>query len=240
MITVALTGPDGAGKSTLSKRMETSLRIPVKYIYMGINLEASNLVAPTTFFWERTKQAIGLQPNKKGGPPDSGGYKPLSKNPLKRVARELKSGLRATNLIFEEWFRQIIAWYYQVRGYVVIFDRHFFFDYFAHHIANNPERSIGHRIHGRMLKHFFPKPNLVILLDAPPEILFARKGEGTLESLEHRRREYLKLRDMVNHFVIVDASQPEDKVSKQVSDLVLDFYTWKKMSKIRSGELRMK
>lgn len=234
MITIALTGPDGAGKSTMSRRMETTLPIPTKYIYMGINMEASNLVLPTTFLWERVKRVFGMQTDKKGGPPDPGGYKPLSKNPFKRVAKELKSGLRAANLILEEWFRQLVAWYYQVRGYIVIFDRHFFFDYFAHHVTKNPDRSIGHRIHGKMLKKFFPKPNLVILLDAPPEVLFARKGEGTLESLEHRRQEYLKLRDMVNHFVIVDASQPEEVVTKQVTDLILDFYTWKKMSKVRS------
>ena len=71
-------------------------------------------------------------------------------------------------------------------------------------------------------------------LDAPPEILFARKSEGTLELLERRRREYLQLRDTVEQFVIVDATQSEDEVTKQVSDLILDFYTWKKMRRRRS------
>ena len=236
MITVALTGPDGAGKSTMSRRLENSLSIPAKYIYRGINLEASNHVLPTTLIWEQIKKLSGRQTHM-GGPPDPNRSRPLSRNPLKRISRELKSGFRVTNLILEEWFRQIIAWYYQIRGYIIIFDRHFFFDYYAHHISNNPKRSIGNRIHGSMLKHFFPKPNLVIFLDAPPEILFARKGEGTLESLERRRQEYLQLREMVKYFVIIDATQSEDEVTKQVSDLILDFYSWKKMSRMRSMNL---
>jgi thymidylate kinase len=239
MITIALTGPDGAGKSTMSRRLEKSLPIPAKYIYMGINPEASNLELPTTFIWNWIKKASGRQTNQ-GGPPDLNGYKPLSRNPVKRAASELKSGLRALNLILEEWFRQFVAWYYQLRGYIVIFDRHFFFDYFMHHVSNKAERSIGNRIHGAMLSRFFPKPNLVILLDAPPEILFARKGEGTLESLERRRQEYLQLRQMVTHFVIVDASQSEEAVTKQVSDLILDFYSWKKKGKTRSMDYTMK
>jgi hypothetical protein len=37
-----------------------------------------------------------------------------------------------------------------------------------------------------MLEHFYPKPNLVIYLDAPAEMLFARKKEGTIELLEQR------------------------------------------------------
>jgi len=233
MLTIALTGADGAGKSTLIRRLKVNLPLPVKQIYMGENFNSSNFVLPTTLLMHKIKQANGRQQDM-GGPPDPTKLKPLPRNPLKRAARELKSGIRIANLMAEEWFRQLVAWYYQVRGYIVIFDRHFFFDYYAHHIVNNTEQSIGNRIHGSMLKHIFPKPDLVICLDAPPEILFARKSEGTLELLEHRRREYLQMRDTVKQFVIVDATQSEDEVTKQVSDLILDFYSWKKMRRRRS------
>src|SRR5439155_10211002 len=46
--TVALIGPDGAGKTTVSRRIEQSLPVPVKYIYMGVNTDASNVMLPTT------------------------------------------------------------------------------------------------------------------------------------------------------------------------------------------------
>ena len=53
------------------------------------------------------------------------------------------------------------------------------------------------RIHGYNLRRLYPRPDLVILLDAPAEVFFARKGEGTLESIESRRQEYLAQRDDV-------------------------------------------
>lgn len=224
MQTIALMGADGAGKSTIIRRLTISLPMPVKQIYMGENFDSSNFVLPTTLLWHKIKRLSGKELDT-NGPPDPNKAKPLPKNPLQRVAWEMKSGLRIANLIAEEWFRQLVAWYYQLRGYVVIFDRHFFFDYYAHHIANNLEQPVGNRLHGSMLKHVFPRPNLVIFLDAPPEVLFARKGEGTIELLEHRRQEYLQLSDMVKNFVIVDATQSVDEVTKQVSDLILDFYS---------------
>ena len=46
---VALVGADGAGKSTITRLLETApLPAPVKRIYMGVNLEASSLMLPTT------------------------------------------------------------------------------------------------------------------------------------------------------------------------------------------------
>ena len=44
-----------------------------------------------------------------------------------------------------------------------------------------------------MLNYIFPKPDLVICLDAPGEVLFSRKAEGTIELLEQRRQEYLQV-----------------------------------------------
>jgi thymidylate kinase len=228
MVTVALAGADGAGKSTMSRRLEKSLPVRAKYIYMGINREASNLALPTTLLWKRIKRARGGSIDM-GGPPDPNRLQQLPKNPLKRIARELKSGLRIANLIAEEWFRQLVAWYYQFRGYVVIFDRHFYFDYYKHHIANiGINRTIADRVHGFMLNHVFPKPDFVIFLDAPAEVLFSRKGEGTLELLEQRRQEYLQIQKKVERFVTVDATQPMDEVALQICNLVMDFYSSKR------------
>jgi thymidylate kinase len=118
----------------------------------------------------------------------------------------------------------------------VLFDRHFFSDYYAYEIANNhSERPLANRIHGLMLKHLYPKPDLVICLDAPAEVLFARKGEGTLEFLEHRRQEYLQLQAVVPHFATVDATQPEEEVTRKVAALIGDFYRTKSNKVIKVG-----
>jgi thymidylate kinase len=127
-------------------------------------------------------------------------------------------------LTTEEWFRQGVIWYYLARGYAVLFDRHFFVDYFAHHIAGTTTyRPIAARLHGWMLDHVYPRPDLVILLDAPAEVLFGRKPEGTLEAVEHRRREYLDFQQHFKHFVIIDTSQAQDVVLSEVMRVLCEF-----------------
>jgi thymidylate kinase len=107
----------------------------------------------------------------------------------------------------------------------VLFDRHFFFDYYFYDVApNGADRLFSSRVHGYLLQNFYPKPDLVICLDAPAEVLFARKGEGTLESIQRRRDEYGQLRDVVQNFVTVDAAQPQDEVLADVIGLIRDFY----------------
>ena len=44
--TVALIGSDGAGKSTVARRVVERLPFPSEYLYMGVNLEASPVMLP--------------------------------------------------------------------------------------------------------------------------------------------------------------------------------------------------
>lgn len=223
MFTVALIGPDGAGKTTITRRLAQEMTLPVKYVYLGINLETSNLVLPTTRLLLEIKRARGGRPDM-AGPRDPERAKPLSKHPLKRAMSELKAGLRMANQMAEEWFRQSVVWYYLHRGYIVLFDRHFLLDYYYYDVVSTKERPLANRLHGFMLNHFYPRPDLVICLDAPAEVLFARKGEGTLESIDRRRQEYWQLRGLVEKFVIVDATQSEVKVLQDVDAIIKDFH----------------
>ncbi len=224
MFTVALIGPDGAGKTTIGRSLAGQLPFPTKYVYMGVNLESSNLVLPTTRLFLELKRLSGQRPDM-AGPPDPTKSKPRPKSILGKMTAGVKASLRLLNQLGEEWFRQTVIWIYQAQGFVVILDRHFFSDYYAHDVANtDPHRSLTSRIHGFILKHFYPRPELVIFLDAPPEVLFARKGEGTLELLEHRRQEYLRLREAVPCFVTVDASQPQAAVAQAVAQHIVQFH----------------
>ncbi len=222
MFVVALIGPDGSGKSTISKRLLLECPFPTRRIYMGINRDESNLMLPTTRFvtWLHTM----LNKNApQGGPRDSSeAPKPRSRNPVKRALQEVKSGLVLLNRIAEEWYRQAAAWYFVKRGKIVIFDRHFFADYYHYDIATR-DRGWTSRIHGYMLQHLYPKPDLVIYLDAPAETLFARKGEGTVELLEERRKAYLALRDKVAQFAVVDANRSIEAVYTDVLNILLAF-----------------
>ena len=224
MFSVALIGPDGAGKTTIGRRIEHTLSLPVKYVYMGVNLDSSNIMLPTTRLVHMLKRRLGAEPDV-AGPPDPDRRKPKPKGILKRVLAGTRASLRLVNRLGEEWFRQLVAWRFQRRCYVVLFDRHFFSDYYTYDIASKgADKRLSSRIHGWLLEHAYPKPDLVIYLDAPAEVLFARKGEGGLELLERRRQDYLKLRDLVDHFAIVDASLPEDDVARAVTETIENFH----------------
>lgn len=220
MVTVAFIGPDGAGKTTICKRLEQSLGLPCKSVYMGINLNASTLMLPTTRLLLQARRLLGIRPEM-AGPRNPDVKKPRPRGLVRKTAAAVKSGLRLANQLGEEWFRQAVAWYYTRRGYVVLFDRHFFGDYYATDVAAvDPRRPICSRIHGFMLNRLYPKPDLVIFLDAPATVLYARKGEGTLEYLERRRSDYRNLRRIVNDFVTVDATLSLDELTADVAKII--------------------
>ena len=105
----------------------------------------------------------------------------------------------------------------------MVFDRHFFADYYAYDVAAKTNRSASRRLHGFILSRLYPRPDLVIYLDAPAEILLERKGEGTLDSLERRRLEYFELGRVLAGFSIVDASQPLETVTREVAETIEAF-----------------
>jgi thymidylate kinase len=199
MSSIALIGPDGAGKTTLSRMLEQSELLPIRYLYMGVAASSSNVALPTTRLAEWVKQRTrktmmadrhdGALPSAVG----SGG--------------RLRAAVRLANRLVEEWYRQFVSWYYQIRGFVVLYDRHFLFD-FAPEIVNAERESLEQRIHRWALTYLYPRPDLVIFLDAPGEVLFARKGELSVVELERRRQGFLLQGKRIANFVRVDATKP--------------------------------
>ena len=223
---VALIGPDGAGKTTIARVLPERLPMRTTYLYMGVAAESSNKLLPTT----RVIEAIKARRRASGGPARSattalatpGGGTRRRRSPLKAALSALGAGLRLGNRVAEEWYRQGLAWSHQARGEAVLFDRHFYIDYHAADIAGAPE-SVRRRIHGWMLEHVFPRPDLVVYLDAPVEVLLARKGEGTLESIARRQEDYRSLAGEVEHFAVVDANRPLDEVIDAVVAEIVAF-----------------
>ena len=234
MFTVALVGADGSGKTTLTHRLAGSLSLPVKTVYMGINLEASNLLLPTTRLLLEVKRLRGKRPDMRG-PFDPALKKPAPKSKGKKAITGIKSSLRTANTLAEEWFRQAVVMYYQRRGFIVLLDRHFLFDYYFHHIFQvDKQLPLSDRLHGILLDRFYPRPDLVICLDAPAQVLYARKAEASLDLLEKRRQEYLQLGDIVKDFAVVDASRPLEQVLADVSRLICEYHLARKLKDGRS------
>jgi hypothetical protein len=224
VFTIALIGPDGAGKTAISRRIVESSPLRVKYLYMGVNVDSSNRMLPTTRLVAALRRTSGKKEEWKG-PPAPEQTKSAPKGFRKRVLGGLRASLRLVNRLGEEWYRQCLTWFYLWQGNIVLYDRHFFFDYYAYDIAPpQKNRPLSRRVHGFILQHIFPKPDLVIYLDAPAEVLFSRKGEGTIEDLERRRQEYLHAGEQVRHFVVVDATQSMEQVTNEVANLIWNFH----------------
>jgi thymidylate kinase len=75
-----------------------------------------------------------------------------------------------------------------------------------------------------VLSNFFPEPHLTVFLDAPADLLFARKAETTPEYLDRQRAAYLEQGRRVANFVCVDATQPLEEVFDDVQHTILEFH----------------
>lgn len=217
MYSVAVIGPDGAGKTTLTRRLEQSGLLRCRYIYMGVNIAASNVALPTSRLAERFKSTAGrpLVNNCVAGMPVG-----LASRIRAAAIAHLRPVARLVNRLADAWFRQAVSWYYQLRGFVVLYDRHFVFDY-APEIAVDPHESLDRSLHRWILGHLYPRPSLVIFLDAPGDVLFARKGESSVEELERRRQAFLRQGERLAGFVRVDATRPLEDVYHEVVSHVL-------------------
>lgn len=214
---LTLVGADGAGKSTQAKRLCSALNGSARYVYMGSNPSAFTHTLPTTKAWVRIKGAMGGAIHHSGPPEERSTRRPESA--IARGAQHLKSlavlGLRVS----EDLYRLLVAARYAHTGHTVIMDRHPYPDYYTRRVRDTGAwLRWGDRIHGFLLRHVYPRPSNLVILDAPAEVLHARKPEGSLAALEARRREYL---DMIGtcpgaSVTVIDASRPEESVFRDL------------------------
>jgi thymidylate kinase len=203
MFTVALVGPDGTGKSTLAARLSEELIIPNRILYMGVSFESSTQLLPASRLvrWVRGHRST-----------PHGNGEPSAVNRHGRLAG-LRAVLRLSNLLAEEWYRQLLAFYHLRQGRLVIFDRHFAIDYRYASAGRGPGRS-SRRLHLAILRRLYPRPDLVIVLDAPIEVLAARRDDP-IEVLARKRAEYLRTAAREG-FRVVATDQPLHAVVAEV------------------------
>jgi thymidylate kinase len=169
-LSVALLGPDGAGKSTLAGRIESTFYFPVRRIYMGL--------------WPTREAARG---------------------PAQAVFQIIRRPFRV-------WRRYLAGLRHRVLGRLVLFDRYIY-------DASLPARGSLiwlKRPYFWMLSRSCPSPNLIILLDAPGEVLHGRSGEYEPAHLEAERRHYRRLARRLPQLVQVDSNRPPEVVVSDV------------------------
>ncbi len=107
------------------------------------------------------------------------------------------------------------------RGHVVLLDRHP-----IDAVAVRPRRTLwGARLERLLVTRLTPAPDALIVLDAPGEVLFARKGEHSPEALDAWRAGYRRLPGAV----LVDATMSPDEVVDEVSR-----HVWRQLA-VRRG-----
>jgi thymidylate kinase len=234
MASVAIIGQDGAGKTTIANMVLEKLPYKMKYIYMGRNVDSSNYFLPTSKFIHLYKI---YKYKKKHKIRDSDAAKKLSLHEIDQDRKKDTRGkigafLRLLNRLAEEWYRLLISLSYQKRGFLVVYDRHFLVDSIPDKLDTEISRNrLTTRIHDWILKNLYETPSIIFFLYAPAEVLFARKGEATIDYIKAKNEAFLKFGENLKGFEVIDATQQVDKVFEDVKGKIDKLYISQKRNK---------
>jgi thymidylate kinase len=73
----------------------------------------------------------------------------------------------------------------------------------------------------KLIWRAIPKPDIVVILDAAPEVLQARKQEVSFEETARQCQAYRLLAPTLNNCHLVDATQSLERVVDEVGDVIL-------------------
>lgn len=114
----------------------------------------------------------------------------------------------------------IAARYHRLRGRVVLMDR---VAYDAL-LPGQQDSAARRRVSDDLAVWLGAVPDLLLVLDVPGHVMFARKGEHTADILEKWRQSYLELAERLPGSRILDAAQPQHVVQRLATTTV-----WRRM-----------
>ena len=195
-ICVAVLGPDGAGKTTLVSALPGALGGDPLVVYMGVNRDSQTHALPT-MRWAR--RAVPPIPEADPAAPPVAGEARRARGALR-----LRRVITRVHLLLDQAYRVGVGMRARRRGRTVIFDRYV---YDAEVDAAVVGRDGREQRLLRWIRRRFPAPDLVVVLDAPGDVLFARKGEHDVERLERLRRAYAAVAQDVPAVAVIDVRQ---------------------------------
>ena len=150
----------------------------------------------------------------------------MGSRPPQRPARRWTPGAGFAGLVIRYWSRYLAARFHRGRGRLVVFDR---YTYDALLPARRPLNGLR-RLRRWMLARACPAPDVIVVLDAPGEVLHERKGEHTVDHLEAQRQAYRDLLKQWPQTVVVDASRSAREVRSEVTAAIWRRYQERELS----------
>ena len=217
-------GGDGAGKSTIAGTILTTEGLDAVSIYMGSSVQSANRLLPTSrlVLWlKRSAYRRRVRGRSESPVPKTERIPAAEYEYASRSRGAVWVAARYINRFLEAWWRQFLALREQLRGRLVIYDRHFLFDdSILDAAADRADRPLPERIFRAAMRRTYPRPDLVVFLHAPGDVLVARKGEASAQYHDLQAERYRRQSDAVPRFVQIDASRPLDVVTREVLDHV--------------------
>ena len=162
-LTVAIVGPDGAGKSALVAALHARSDLRTLPIYMERRgVKATHSLPTTRWLVRRAGAARGRAGRPSGGLP-----------PLARIRRTVRNVVALPHELLEFGWRYLVGWRARRAGSIVLFDRYIYDSLVDSRVDG---RRGWERFRGGVFAAVFPPPDLMIVLDALRGALQARVG----------------------------------------------------------------
>jgi thymidylate kinase len=183
---VAVLGPDGSGKDTVIHGMSNEIR-------RGFRRMA--------FYHWRPKLILARKSARRVTDPHADA-------PRGAVV----SSLYLIGFFLDYWFGYALRIRHLLtRGYLVVFDRYFY------DVIVDPKRARfgGPAWFAQFLARLVPRPDITIVLDADEHVMYARKGELSVEELQRQRLAY---RDLSIGTTVKKTVLTDQDISRSVAD----------------------
>jgi hypothetical protein len=208
---ILVVGPDGSGKSSLAEALPALCTGPFRR-------------------WKHFHWRPGLLPRAGAllGVPLADPSDPHARAPHGVLASLASLGYHWLDFFVGGWLRIVLT---KTRSGLIVMERGWW------DIAIDPRR---YRIGAptalvRLLGRFLPQPDLVIALEAPTDVLMARKSEIERVELERQTRAWRSLAVRHAKQVSLDAARPEAEVRTAAREEVFSLLTQRAFSRLGQG-----